>query len=416
VLAGGSDSNTTVSSGGIQYNYGLESATTVGGLAVVYGTANSTTITSHGLEYIESAGKGSGTLIASAGSEYVLAGGSNSSTTVSSGGEQVVYGMANSVTIKAGGYDYVESGGKLSNAGISGTLYVEPHGSATGGTVAAGGVVVDEGITSSLTLNGGEELVESAGIASGTIVNSGGRGYVLSGGSAVGLTVNSGTALLSSGAAAGGTLFASGAGGKIEIAGVVNGASVAEVGNGVVDILGSSGERVTFQSGGSGELELDVLGSAYSGQVSGFGQNTKQLLDLTKINSAGATLSYASAAGNTSGTLTVTSGGISVSIKLIGTYTSNSFTISHDPGNHVEIIDPPVVAKGGFATPATLGYAGIVNPTESLFTAGENRIANVPLLQQQMAAQFAPIVHDHNTLVGAAAVSGSTALLAHGHG
>jgi autotransporter passenger strand-loop-strand repeat protein len=332
VLVGGSDSNTTVSSGGIQYNYGLESATTVGGLAVVYGTANSTTITSHGLEYIESAGKGSGTLIASAGSEYVLAGGSNSSTTVSSGGEQVVYGTANSVTIKAGGYDYVESGGKLSNAGISGTL------------------------------------------------------------------------------------FASGAGGKIEIAGVVNGASVAEVGNGVVDILGSSGERVTFQSGGSGELELDVLGSAYSGQVSGFGQNTKQLLDLTKINSAGATLSYASAAGNTSGTLTVTSGGISVSIKLIGTYTSNSFTISHDPGNHVEIIDPPVVAKGGFATPATLGYAGIVNPTESLFTAGENRIANVPLLQQQMAAQFAPIVHDHNTLVGAAAVSGSTALLAHGHG
>jgi hypothetical protein len=113
--------------------------------------------------------------------------------------------------------------------------------------------------------------------------------------------------------------------------------------------------------------------------------------------------SYASAAGNTSGTLTVTSGGSSVSIKMIGTYTSNSFTISHDPGNHVEIIDPPVAAKGGSATSPTLG--GI-----------ESKIVNVPLPQQYAAAQFALAPGCNDALPTEPSVNGSTALLTHGHG
>ena len=73
----------------------------------------------------------------------------------------------------------------------------------------------------------------------------------------------------------GGTLFASAAGDLIEIASgaVVNG-GVAQIGNGIVDIAGSSGESVKFLSNGSGGLKIaDTVGhtSAFSGKVSGFG-------------------------------------------------------------------------------------------------------------------------------------------------
>jgi hypothetical protein len=112
----------------------------------------------------------------------------------------------------------------------------------------------------------------------------------------------------------------------------------------------------------------------------------------------------------------VTSGGSSVSIHMVGTYTSNSFTKGHDAGGHLELSDPPVVAQGGFGTPATLGYAQDLNRGEHPFAAGENDIANVALLQQHMTAQFALVTHDQNAPLGAAAVSGSSALLAHGNG
>jgi hypothetical protein len=121
---------------------------------------------------------------------------------------------------------------------------------------------------------------------------------------------------------------------------------VAEVGNGIVDIQGSSGESVTFLAGGTGGLELGGLGSAFTGTVSGFGKNIHQFIDFTDIGSAGATLSYASTSSN-SGVLTVSSGGSAVaSIDLVGHYTSASFHISSGAGGSVEIIDPSIVGGG----------------------------------------------------------------------
>jgi len=43
-----------------------------------------------------------------------------------------------------------------------------------------------------------------------------------------------------------------------------------EVGNGIVEIEGASSEKVTFQAGGSGGLQL-ADPTAYTGKVSGFG-------------------------------------------------------------------------------------------------------------------------------------------------
>jgi hypothetical protein len=90
--------------------------------------------------------------------------------------------------------------------------------------------------------------------------------------------------------------------------------------------------------------KLGVLGSAYTGTVSGFGQNTHQFIDLTDIDSAGATFSYTSISSD-SGTLTVTSGGTSASITMSGHYTSASFHISSGTGGTVEVTDPPVAEQ-----------------------------------------------------------------------
>ena len=114
-----------------------------------------------------------------------------------------------------------------------------------------------------------------------------------------------GTAIVSGTVTNGGTLFASAVGDLVEIASgaVVNG-GVARVGDGVVDIAGSSGESVKFLSNGSGGLEIaDTQGhtSAFSGRVSGFGgsghSNQAQFIDLISVTSApGAiTSSYVSA-------------------------------------------------------------------------------------------------------------------------
>ena len=146
-----------------------------------------------------------------------------------------------------------------------------------------------------------------------------------------------------------GVLFASGAGGQVTITGPVNG-GVAEVGNGVVDIQATSNENVSFQSGGSGELELAVA-SAYTGAVSEsrFGSNHNQFIDLTAVKSSTTVhLAYTpnSSHPTSSGVLTVTSGGHAVaSINMVGHYVTTNFHLGAGPGGDVRISDPPVVVE-----------------------------------------------------------------------
>ena len=164
-----------------------------------------------------------------------------------------------------------------------------------------------------------------------------------------------------------GTLYASGSGSLVQIASgaVVNGGGV-EVGNGIVDIVASGSESVSFLSG-SGGLEIsDHAGdpTAYSGKISGFGgsghTDTTQYIDLTNVASGGSiSFNYTSGnAGNTSGTLTVSSGGTLVAtIDLIGTYSSGNFHISSGAGGTVEITDP-AVPNGGEVHSANIALFG----------------------------------------------------------
>jgi hypothetical protein len=120
--------------------------------------------------------------------------------------------------------------------------------------------------------------------------------------------------------------------------------------------------------GGSGGLEIGVLGSAYTGTVSGFGQNTHQFIDFTAIGSAGATFTYTSTSANC-GVLTVLSGGTSASVHLSGHYTSGNFHIAAGIGGSVEIVDPPVAAPRAAPAVASADLALFVNYLAAAFPA-----------------------------------------------
>ena len=224
------------------------------------------------------------------------------------------------------------------------------------GAVISGGTLRSIGTTAVIeTVSDTTNTIAGATIVGGSLVEAtSGSALTIIGGTigaaAIVETTTSGTAVVSGTLTNSGTLFASGSGSVLKIANgaVVNG-GVAEVGNGIVDIQGASSENVTFQAGGSGGLQLadDTADpTAYTGKVSGFGQNTHQFIDLPEIGSAGATLSYTSSSSD-SGVLTVSSGGAAVAIiDLVGHYVTSNFHIGSGIGGSVEIIDPPVVAGG----------------------------------------------------------------------
>jgi hypothetical protein len=157
-------------------------------------------------------------------------------------------------------------------------------------------------------------------------------------------TENGGTAIVSGTLADSGRLIAQGGSSFIVIAGAVSG-RVLEIDDGVVEIQSGGNENVVFQPGGTGGLQLDGLGSAYTGKVYKFGKDDSQFIDFANVG-AGASVSYTpDNAANTSGTLMVTSGGVSATVTLVGHYTLANFTSSTDATGHVMITDPPVVAQ-----------------------------------------------------------------------
>ncbi len=281
----------------------------------------------------------------------VLAGGAASATTVSSGGTELVAsgGSDLGVNIDAKGLVRVMSGGFESGASIAsgGVLIVSSGGAATGVNVASGGTqTISAGGTST------DLAVLGTALDAGTVILS---DLALIGSSAVLETLSGGTAILSGSVTNSGTLFASGAHSLIDI---VSGATVAgggnaKIANGVVDIKGGGdNQNVVFQSGGTGGLVLaDTLGntSAFAGQVSGFGQNVHQFIDLGAVASGGSGVVSASYSSSTasSGVLTVTSGGSANVVAVIdfsGHYVTSNFHITSGASGSAEIFDPPVAA------------------------------------------------------------------------
>ena len=316
ILAGGAASGTTLSSGGFEYDNGTASGTTVSG----------------GTEYVFNGGTASGTTV-NGGNEFVFAGGLASRTSVS-GGVQYVYGSTNATAVLSGAIQDILAGG-----------------AASGTTLSGGGFEYDNGTASGTTVNGGTEFIFNGGTASGTIITSGNES-VFAGGSAKGTTVMSGgTVSVLSGGTADGSTISGGGYEEVLSGGLVNGATIS---GGTLELQNGANGDGTFNFASGGMLTLDGTGT-YNMLVAGFTSATAEM-DLTSINYAGATVSFAEASNNTSGTLTVANGASSASVLLLGNYVAGaaSFTLEKDSGGGTIVFDPPVVAgtnPNGLATP-----------------------------------------------------------------
>jgi hypothetical protein len=139
--------------------------------------------------------------------------------------------------------------------------------------------------------------------------------------------------------------------GELVAAGAVNGGKDTIEGTGTVEFGAASSAATTFALGSTGELILDDA-ARYTGTVSGFGKNITQSIDLSNVQFATASKTYSG------GTLTVedTSGDVA-HIKLSGTYTLASFTLSNDGNGGTLITDPPV-AKTTHATGVDIALFG----------------------------------------------------------
>ena len=151
---------------------------------------------------------------------------------------------------------------------------------------------------------------------------------------------------------------------QIDSGAVVNG-GIVEVGNGIVDIAAPAAKTSASCPPAAAALEIADMPAtrphtrAKSPDLAARPcRHHGQYIDLADVTSGGGiSLSYASGS-NTSGTLTVSSGGTLVAtIDLIGTYSSGNFHITSGAGGTVEITDPAVV-NGGEVHSANIALFG----------------------------------------------------------
>jgi autotransporter passenger strand-loop-strand repeat protein len=381
----------------------LASGTTVSSAVVsagsptaVYGSAVDTTITSGGVQQINSGGVASGTQIADGGTQVVSSGGTAVQTVVSSGGTQQIGsgGAASGSVINSGGTEVVQSGGSTVGAFVNagGTEQVQSGGTMISGTVDGvtdGTVNVYGGTTIANTMEWGSiENVYASGVASASIINSGGAQAVYSGGVAIDTTINSaGSQTILSGGSATSTVVNSGgieivaSGGTTTSAQVtgsetVSGTAIGTVVNsgGVETVLsGGSASGTTVNAGGT---EIVAAGATETGAqiagsetISGAAINTVLLSGGTETVLAGGSAS--NTVINEAGTLTVESGGTATNttIEVLGHLvvdsggTASGITI--DDGGVL------VVNSGGTVTDITLNVGGQIDLSSVGYQAGD---------------------------------------------
>jgi autotransporter passenger strand-loop-strand repeat protein len=174
---------------------------------------------------------------------------------------------------------------------VSGTQFVESGGHSNVPTIFAGGI----------------EVVEAGGFASSTLLE-GGLMEVASGGSVA--------------------------------------YNTSSLGHGDVD----------FGSGG-GILQLD-FSQGFIGTIDGFASpaGVTEAIDLVDITfGAGTSVKFTEAAGNTSGTLTVTDGTHVANLTLLGQYSTASFGLSNDGHGGTMVTDPPAL-DGSAASPVLAAH------------------------------------------------------------
>jgi autotransporter passenger strand-loop-strand repeat protein len=230
----------------------------LGGLGYIYsgGLASRTMVKSGAEQYVYSSGLAKGTLISKGGSEYVFTAGVSISAAVLAGGAEFVYsgGEAEGTTVSKGGALELRPDGVLSNvtilaaadfdlvsgANVSGATLsarvVQAAETISGATLSSGAVV---DLFDQVVVGGGDIVVGSGALASGTMVSGGGSNTVLAHGVASATTVYGGSVLVvtSGGDASGGVILGGG-----------------------LDILLKGGKEgaITVSSGGALELATPI--------------------------------------------------------------------------------------------------------------------------------------------------------------
>jgi hypothetical protein len=155
-------------------------------------------------------------------------------------------------------------------------------------------------------------------------------------------------------------------GGHIVFDGSVTGQGSATIGGaGVLEFGGASSEKVSFEHGSGGTLQLDNPGS-FTGVVSGFGANDQ--LDLRDISyGPGATLHYTPDRQGTGGELAISDGTHTTDIMLLGHYTAENFQVTADDGAGSLVSYVPAVGFEGSAHRPAVGVdlTGKVNSIDS---------------------------------------------------
>ena len=296
VYYAGSATGTTVAAGGYQdvWNSTVTDTDLSGNQQVLAGgTAIHTVIENGGYEYVGPGGATTGTVIDTGGFQYVDAGGSATNTVVA-GGFQVVIGSATGTGVIGG---QTEGGGTATGTTVEngGAQHVYYGGSASNTTIAAGAFQDVWNATVTDTNLSGNQQVIAGGLAVHTVIASGGDEYVGSGGTTEGTVVNAGgLQYLDAGATATGTTVDGGyeyVGGTANDTHLVNGTEYV--------VAGGTANNVDF-TGASGVLYLDNPASL-TGTVSNFGVGDTIDLRNTSVNSFGfdgSTLTLATSGGN----------------------------------------------------------------------------------------------------------------------
>ena len=270
------------------YDQGLVSGVTVGAVGFgadvlvveAGGSASAITVIASGVEVISSGCEADATTVSSGGRDDVEAGGLASGTTVSSDGVEYVFGVASGALVSNAGQEIVRSGGVTDGATMlsGGVAYISSGSTASGDIVSAGGaeVIVSGGLGNAATLSAGKQDVDAGGLASGTVISSGGVAYVY--GAASGTVVSSGgQEIVLSGAVASGTTVTNGGLEYVYSGGTTSGLVLAAGGevidDGKVRNTGDGTLAGTLRGSGylvettSGDLLVSGAGAAYTGEA-----------------------------------------------------------------------------------------------------------------------------------------------------
>jgi autotransporter passenger strand-loop-strand repeat protein len=202
-LSSGTLSSAIVSSGGDLSIEALGSAyktfVKLGGVEKVFsgGIAEGTAVDG-GVEYVYSGGKDLGATLILNGDLYVYNGGVASADYIAAGDLYVASGGTTTGTYVSGGEEYASSGATAVETHVfaGGLLNVSAGGIATGTVIDSGGYEdVVGGDSGSIISSGGSQTVAGGGVASGTTISNGGVQVVLAGGIASGTVIDSGGVL-----------------------------------------------------------------------------------------------------------------------------------------------------------------------------------------------------------------------------